>query len=234
MMQPTNGKGFGVYPYFPISMKNCPKLLSYLQIWFWHAAAYPYHHAPAAQATRHRVSSTVEAETMCFEDPSVPWLMPGAVTTTSTGTKLLTVSLLLGKVTTIRHGEHISFRGLRYPLHQTIHDTKARPGSHDYALHFAATPACAIGLPDEFGSHRLAVLPSPRIWAPFTTAHANNRCWHADGCTPLFCLDCWNLAAEDLTNPDFWQSFQQDSARRTGRRIVPEQIWQRQLVLPKQ
>jgi hypothetical protein len=176
---------------------------------------------------------------MCFDDPSVPSLMPVAVTTTSTGTKLLTVSLLLGKVTTIRRGEHISFRGMRYPLLETIHDPQAIQGSHDSALHFAATPECAIGLPDEFGSHRLAALPAPAVWDPLEKWYAatdekrKSRCWHSDGCLPLFCLDCENLTPEDLTNPDFWRAMPTWWGRRMGNRIVAEQIWQRQLVLPQ-
>jgi hypothetical protein len=176
---------------------------------------------------------------MCFADPSFPCLIPVQVTSSSTGTKLLTVSLLLGKVTTIRHGEHISFRGMRYPLLETIHDPKAIPGSHDYAMHFAATPVSAIGLPDEFGSHRLAVLPAPAVWEPLekwsaaTDENRKGRCWHSNGCLPLFCLDCGNLKPEDLTNPDFWRGLTTWWARRMGNRIVTAQIWQRQLVLPK-
>jgi hypothetical protein len=123
---------------------------------------------------------------------------------------------------------------MRYPLLATIHDPKAIPGSHDYALHFAATPGCAIGLPDEFGSHRLAVLPGPRVWDALQEGKLNNRCWHADSCTPLFCLDCWQLRPEDLTNPEFRRAVTQLWVRRTGRRMVTEQIWQRQIVVPNQ
>jgi hypothetical protein len=170
---------------------------------------------------------------MCFADAAFPFIIPLEVKTTSTGTQLLTVSLLLGKVTTLRHGEHISFRGLRYPFRQTIHDTKAIPGSHDFSLHFAATPACTIGLPDEFGSHRLAVLPSPQLWEPITEAQENSRCWHADGCTPLFCLDCWHLQPEDLNNPDFWRAFKTCCGRNDDflRTLPRDQLWHRQLAV---
>jgi hypothetical protein len=135
-------------------------------------------------------------DTMCFKDAALPFIIPLEMHNTSTGTQLLTVSLLMGKVTTLRNGEHISSRGLLYPIRQTIHDTKAKTGNHNYALHFAATPECNIGLPDDFGSHRLAVLPSPQIWDPLTEAEQKEedqppRCWHSDGCTPLFCMDCW-------------------------------------------
>jgi hypothetical protein len=170
---------------------------------------------------------------MCFPDDSFPFILPVAVTATRSGTKHLTVSLLLGKVTTLRHGEHISFRGLRYPLRQPVHDTMAIPGSHDYALHFAATPACTIGLPDEFGSHRLAVLPSPQLWDPFTEQEENSRCWHSDSCIPLFCMDCWQLQPTDLNNPDFWRAFQKRREHADGSllRIPLEQIWHRQLAV---
>jgi hypothetical protein len=170
---------------------------------------------------------------MCFDDPAFPCLIPVHVTSSSTGTKLLTVSLLLGKVTTIRHGEHISFRGMRYPLLETIHDSQAIPGSHDSAMHFAATPVSAIGLPDEFGSHRLAVLPGTRVWDSLKDMKLRNRCWHSDSCTPLICLDCGRLRPEDLSNPDFWRGLTTWWARRMGNRIVQEQIWHRQIVVPK-
>jgi hypothetical protein len=175
---------------------------------------------------------------MCVKDASFPFIVPVTMNTTSTGIKVLTVSLLMGKVTTLRNGEHISSWGLRYPIRQTIHDTKAQIGSHNYGLHFAATPACTIGLPDEFGSHRLAVLPSPQVWDPITEAAQKKeasppRCWHSDACTPLFCMDCWNLKIEDLNNPDFWQAFKTCCAKSDDFDITMsvEQIWRRQIVL---
>jgi hypothetical protein len=128
---------------------------------------------------------------MCFEDSNLPFVFPLDLRQTSNDTQLLTVSMLLGKVTTKRNGEHISSRGMLYPIRQTIYDRKAQEGSHKFALHFAATPECDIALPDSFGSHRLAVLPSPQIWDPLTEEQDSSRCWHSDGCTPLFCMDCW-------------------------------------------
>ena len=171
---------------------------------------------------------------MCFPDASFPFIIPLAENTTRTGTHLVTVSLLLGKVTTLRrNGEHISFRGLRYPIGQPIHDTQAIPGSHDFALHFAATPACSIGLPDEFGSHRLAVLPGPRVWEPFTKQEQVGRCWHSDSCTTLFCMDCSKLKPEDLTNPDFWRVFKTSYGRNDDflRTLPLDQLWHRQLAV---
>jgi hypothetical protein len=172
---------------------------------------------------------------MCFQDASAPVIIPVAMEKIRTGAQLLTVSLLLGKVTTVRrNGEHISFRGLRYPIGQTIRDTKAKIGDHDFALHFATTPACTIGLPDEFGSHRLAVLPGPRVWDPITKKDQKGRCWHSDSCTPVVCLDCWKLKPEELTNPDFWRAFKMCSGRNDSflRTLPLDQIWHRQIVLP--
>jgi hypothetical protein len=172
---------------------------------------------------------------MCYDDETSPFMLPLTETTTETGLTLRTEGLLLGKVTTIRKGgEHISFKGLRYPLLQSVHDTKAIVGRHDLALHFAATPACTLGLPDEFGSHRLACLPSWQVWDPYTTDSRKPRCWHSDGCIPLFCLTCWNLAPADLDNPDFWECFKTYCAK-TGdvlRNLSREKLWQRQRVLP--
>jgi hypothetical protein len=184
---------------------------------------------------------------MCFKSTEFPFLIPFELLTSSTGSHLLTVSMLLGKVTTKRHGEHVSSRGMLYPIRQTIHDTKAVAGDHQYALHFAPTPECAIGLPDAFGSHRLVVIPGPAVWDPLeewqpvkalhpgTRDVPEPRCWHAEGCTPLFCMDCWNLKPEDLNNMDFWRAFQKSCERADGSvlRIPREQVWQRQIeVIP--
>jgi hypothetical protein len=65
------------------------------------------------------------------------------------------------------NGEHVSSRGLLYPLRQTIHDRRADVGSHSLGLHFAANPECTLALPDSYGSHRLAVLPAPDVWDLF-------------------------------------------------------------------
>jgi hypothetical protein len=170
---------------------------------------------------------------MCVETTMRPFILPLVETTTRTGETLRTESLLLGKVTTLRNREHISFKGLLYPLLQPVHDTKAIVGDHQKALHFAATPECTIGLPDEFGSHKVAVLPSRQVWAPYTNEIKKPRCWHADGCIPLFCLSCWNLTPDDLQNPDFWQCFKTYCAKNGDflRTLSLDQIWQRQIVV---
>jgi hypothetical protein len=172
---------------------------------------------------------------MCVEFLTSPFLLPLTETTTSTGRTLRTETLLLGKVTTLRRGgEHISFKGLRYPLLQPVHDTKAIVGHHTFALHFAPKPDCTLSLPDEFGSHLLAALPSRQVWDPYTNEIRKPRCWHSDGCIPLFCLSCWDLTAEDLENPDFWQCFKTYCAKNGDflRTLSPDQIWQRQLMIP--
>jgi hypothetical protein len=172
---------------------------------------------------------------MCVDTSTDPFILPLTETTTQSGLTVWMESLLLGKVTTLRRGgEHISFRGLRYPLLQPVHDTKAIVGRHDYALHFAPTPECTLGLPDEYGSHRIAVLPSPQLWDPYTADIRKPRCWHSDGCHPLFCLDCWHMSPDDLYNPDFWQCFKTYCAKNGDflRSLSLDQIWQRQIAAP--
>jgi hypothetical protein len=170
---------------------------------------------------------------MCYKDANLPFLYPLELRNIGDGTQRLTVSMLLGKVTTKRNGEHISSMGLLYPIRQTIHDTKAKEGSHSQALHFAATPECNIALPDSFGSHRLAVLPGPQIWDPLKEEEPVSRCWHSDGCTPIFCMDCWNLKPEDLNNPDFWRAFKKSCEQSDDSvlRIPRDQIWHQQIVV---
>jgi hypothetical protein len=168
---------------------------------------------------------------MCYKSKDLPFLIPLELFNTSHDTQLLTISMLLGKVTTKRNGEHISSRGMLYPIRQTIHDPKAKEGRHDFALHFAPTPECAIALPDSFGSHRLAVLPSPQIWDPLTEEQDSSRCWHSDGCTPLFCMDCWGLKPADLNNPDFWHAFKKscELSNDSVLSIPRDQVWHRQI-----
>jgi hypothetical protein len=173
---------------------------------------------------------------MCYEDDTSPFVLPLTETRTQSGLTVWMDSLLLGKVTTVRRGgEHISFRGLRYPLLQPVHDTKAIVGDHQHALHFAPTPECTLGLPDEYGSHKVAVLPSRQVWDPYTDEIKKKRCWHADGCVPLFCQTCWNLTPDDLYNPDFWHAFKLYCAKNGDflRTLSLEKIWQRQRVLPQ-
>lgn len=183
---------------------------------------------------------------MCIKSTEFPFLIPLELLTSSTGSHLLTVSMLLGKVTTKRrNGEHVSSRGLLYPLRQTIHDVQAEAGSHSHALHFAPTPECNIRLPDSFGSHRVAVIPGPAVWDPLeewnprkalhpgTGEVPEPRCWHSDSCSTLFCMDCWELTPADLNNPDFWRAFKKGCEAADGSvlRIPREQVWHRQIAL---
>jgi hypothetical protein len=190
---------------------------------------------------------------MCYKDDSLPFYLPWELRNTSNGTRCLTYTILLGKVTTKRNGEHISSRGLLYPIHQTIHDVNAKEGNHEHALHFAANPECTLALPDSYGSHRLAVLPPPDVWDPHEEWNLvkgwdprkelqppkpvdfPSRCWHSNGCTILFCMDCWKLKPEDLTNMDFWRAFKKscelsDSSLLS---LSRDQVWHRQIAVSR-
>src|SRR5918999_4913075 len=112
---------------------------------------------------------------------------------------------VMGKVTNLRNGEHKSGRGFTYPIGQTITDPNAQVGNHSYGLHLIGDPAS--NELDSYGSHRLAVLPAPEVWDPLVeTDEQQKRCYHSSGVSTLFCVDCDHLKAEELNNPQFWQS----------------------------
>jgi hypothetical protein len=166
---------------------------------------------------------------MCYKDSNRPFIIPLEIGITAQGRQLVTVTLLLGKVTTKRNGEHVSSRGLLYPIHQTIHDTNAKAGDHANALYFAASPESAFALHDNYGSHVLAVIPGPQVWDPLSEKQNPARCWHSDSCTPILCMDCAGLKAEDLNSPDFWRAFQKGCEQGNDfvLRLPRDEVWHR-------
>jgi hypothetical protein len=151
---------------------------------------------------------------MCYYDPAQPYAVPLKFSHTESGVMVMDYSLLLGKVTEKRNGEHRSCRNFTYPIGRTVRDSNAHAGSHEYGLHFAASPDSAkhlVGI--GYGSHRLGILPAPRIWDPIVIAGQTNRCWHSTGATALFCLDCDDIELDVLTNPDFWNDLTKQSRK---------------------
>jgi hypothetical protein len=162
---------------------------------------------------------------MCIEDPMQPYALPLEEHRTWNNVRVLTYSLLLGKVTGFRSGEHFSSRGLLYPLRRAVYDLNARAGNHELALHFTASPDSASRL-EGYGSHRLAVLPAPKVWDSVSHRGLQNRCWHSLGCTPLFCMDCMRIELDVLTNPDFWKDLQLSPGQSHG--IPLFTVWHKQ------
>jgi hypothetical protein len=164
---------------------------------------------------------------MCYEDPEIPYALPLEEHRTWNNSRVLTYSLLLGKVTEYRDGEHVSSHGFRYPLRHPAYDANARIGHHEQSLHFTASPDSARYLQGhEYGSHRLAVLPAPKVWDSVSRHGLQNRCWHSYGATALFCLDCMGIELAVLTNPDFWQDLQLYSGQSHG--IPLFTVWHKQ------
>jgi hypothetical protein len=141
---------------------------------------------------------------MCIATNDQPYAVPLKLRYAKNGTLILTYSLLLGKVTEKVRGRHISSMGITYPVGGSVYDQQAIVGDHDSGLHFAATPLDTETLVG-FGSHRLAVLPAPKVWDPVKHTDLTDRCWHSTGCTIAACLDCEGILPSVLTNPLFWQ-----------------------------
>ena len=163
---------------------------------------------------------------MCVEDKLGPYALP----LERQGNRL-TYSLLLGKVTHYWQGQHYSSNGFWYPIRQMIYDPNALLGNHDYALHFMANPDSArFLLGGEYGSHRLAVLPAPRVWDPIKDSGLKNRCWHSFGAFTACCLDCYRIEVDVLTNPDFWDDLAIQPGQPYG--IPQDLVWHKQQMLP--
>jgi hypothetical protein len=139
---------------------------------------------------------------MCGYDPTQPYVIPLEQRPRRNGKTLLTCGLVLGKVTSLRNGEHSSGLGFKYPIGRTVHDPKAVVGNHASGLHFAASPASAHMF-NYFGSHRLAVLPAPEVWDPVQQFVRTPRCYHSRSATTICCLDCDRIEVDVLNNPDF-------------------------------
>jgi hypothetical protein len=141
---------------------------------------------------------------MCYPFKAEPLAVPLKLRLAKSGKRILTYSLLFGKVTEKKFGKHRSIHGFTYPIGRTVFDPNAIVGDHEFGLHFAASPFDVADL-DEYGSHVLAVLPGPKVWDPVRQDDLSGRCWHANACLPAVCLTCDPLSLPELTNPDFWQ-----------------------------
>jgi hypothetical protein len=165
---------------------------------------------------------------MCYKDKMKPYALPLSLRDVAGDRQIMTYSMLLGKVTTKRHGEHVSLRGFTYPIGRTVYDQNAVVGDHGRALHFTASPDSAHRLKDAYGSHRLAVLPAPVLWDPTETDGLSKRCWHSVGAHNLLCLDCSGVELDVLTRLDFWEDLMVHEFN-----ILLETVWHRQLVIGK-
>ena len=171
---------------------------------------------------------------MCYRDSLEPFGIPLDWVYTRDGREAMVYSLMLGKVTSINsYGEHVSNRGFTYPIQKPVYDSNAVVGDHNRALHFAASPESATNLLDSYGSHRLAVLPSPQLWEP-PDRKLTDRCWHSSGGTALFCMDCENIDLDVLDKPEFWGDMGMAADRRDDDfviRLPRTQVWNRTKVL---
>jgi hypothetical protein len=165
---------------------------------------------------------------MCEPITESPYAVPVAAYATGKNTRVLLYSLLLTKVTELRRGVHLSWKGFAYPLRRMVTDPNAKVGSHDFSLHFGTTPESANSQLGSYGSHRLAVLPTAPVWKPVHRTGLQQRCWHAPGCVVLECYDCLGLEPAAARDPAFWaaltdgqDSFPQDWLNAVWRIPVP-------------
>jgi hypothetical protein len=156
---------------------------------------------------------------MCFAVVGQPYRLVLERHRSEDGTPIEIYTFALGKVTSKqKNGEHKSSQGFTYPIGQTATDPKAQVGSHAFGLHLVPTLDCADQL-SSYGSHRLAVLPGPKLWdPPFENTEQQTKCWHSGSVTTLFCLDCSGFTLDDLKNPDFWQSLTKPPKRSSRRK----------------
>lgn len=170
---------------------------------------------------------------MCYPSVQEPLGIPLEWVKTKDGRAAMVYSLLMGKVTEKRNGEHISSRGFSYPIQRPVQDSNAVVGDHSRALHFTSSPESALDLPDGYGSHRLAVLPAPKLWDP-PEQGLENRCWHSSGAYPLFCMDCEGVDLDVVNDPYFWDDLGLRSDRRDDDfvvRIPRNSVWNRTQLL---
>jgi len=135
---------------------------------------------------------------MCAQIPRQPYRIVLDRRRAENGSSIETVTYALGKVTTKRtNSEHQSLHGFVYPIGRTVPDPNAQFGSHTNSLHFLPNLHGARNW-SAYGSHRLVVLPAPQFWdMPVKRRYNPPRCYHAAGCTPLFCVDCLGLTLAD-------------------------------------
>jgi hypothetical protein len=143
---------------------------------------------------------------MCAQIPGQPYRIVLDRRLAENGSSIETVTYALGKVTTKRtNSEHQSLHGFVYSIGRTVPDPNAQFGSHTNSLHFLPNLHGARNW-SSYGSHRLVVLPAPQFWdMPVKRSYNPPRCYHAAGCTPLFCVDCLGLTLADLKHDACWR-----------------------------
>jgi hypothetical protein len=146
---------------------------------------------------------------MCFPHVGIPFAMLLDQQTRNNGDLLMFFSLVFGKVVALnRSGMHTSSRGFEWPIGKTVHDAYAKFGSHDYGLHYLASPTCAP-MYNSYDSHLLGVFPAPQVWHPqlelptpeMLAVPQQQRCYHSTGGTTLCCFTCSGLELDVLTDP---------------------------------
>jgi hypothetical protein len=169
---------------------------------------------------------------MCHQFYERPYTVVLKQRHTKKGTLVLIYSLLLGKVTEKRNGQHISTNNFGWPIGRIVHDSNAVVGHHGRALHFAASPDSTKKL-GSYGSHRLAVLPAPAIWDPIRKDSYAPRCWHSSGGIATFCLDCDGIELDVINNPDFWQDLKRPRRFPGGvsltQLLADKSVWHKQV-----
>jgi hypothetical protein len=160
---------------------------------------------------------------MCYHDNQEPYVLPLGLN----NRKDIIYSFLLGKVTEYNPRLGVHKRGdFNYNLRKPVWDSNAVLGDHNRCLHFTANPDSALALPS-YGSHRLAVLPAPQLWDD-PKRSLTDRCWHSNGCTPLFCMDCEGVGVDVLGQQDFWRDMNLLPRRSDDfvLRIPRDSVWQ--------
>jgi hypothetical protein len=166
---------------------------------------------------------------MCVKLTDIPYALPLEEHYSWNNRRFLTYSLLLTKVTELRNHVHQT-RGFSYHMRHMVYDPNARIGDHQHALHFGSSPESAQSELISYGSHRLAVLPAPKVWDPVHMDRLQYRCWHSYGAAVLFCYDCEGVELDVVRDPVF----------RDDLKLSPEyfskgfiqSVWHKQTQLP--
>jgi hypothetical protein len=115
---------------------------------------------------------------MCVRFEGLPALVPGSVRF-QRAPLLLLYKVVAGGT----GGEHVSSRGMAYPLGRPVLDPAAEFGAHERCIHLVPTETDArSGSMASYGSHVLAMLaPVGRVWTtPGGPDAGRAACWHTD------------------------------------------------------
>jgi hypothetical protein len=167
---------------------------------------------------------------MCERLPEAPYALPLGEHRTWYGVLKIIYSLLLTKVTVLHNHVHQTRNGFTYPIRHMVYDPYAIVGNHQHALHFGSSPDSAKSRLNEYGSHRLAVLPAPKVWDPVHQDQLHYRCWHSYGALVLFCYDCDRYDLNVVTNPAFWKDLNL-SPEYFSKELI-HSVWHKQKMLP--